>query len=60
MGPVAGLAICRYPGDTGYYLFYCDSEWEPITDTWHQSLEDAEHQAEFEYQGAAQTWQRLA
>jgi hypothetical protein len=53
---VPGLAICQYPEDSGFYLFYCDAEWAPITDTWHASIEEAKHQAEFEYQGSAATW----
>ncbi len=30
--PAAGLAICKYEADPGYYLFYCDQKWNPITD----------------------------
>lgn len=33
MGPMAGLAICQHPGDTAYYLFGCDADWNNITDT---------------------------
>jgi hypothetical protein len=57
-GPAAGLAICRYPGEDGFYLFYCDSAWEPVTDTWHETLDDAEQQAEFEYESTQRTWQQ--
>jgi hypothetical protein len=56
MGPMAGLAICQYPGDDAFYLFGCDLEWQSVTDTWHQTVEDAQHQAEFEYQGVSATW----
>lgn len=48
----AGLAICREAG-TGFYLFGCDGEWNTVTDTWHETVEDAQHQAEFEYEGIA-------
>jgi hypothetical protein len=54
----AAVAICRFDGDDGFYLFYCDEEWKPITDTWHQTLDDAIKQAEFEYEGTSATWQR--
>ena len=54
--PMAGLAICQYPEDSGYYLFYCDADWTEVTDTWHASIEDAKHQAEFEYEGSSKTW----
>ena len=55
-GPVAGLAICQYQGKDGYYLFGCDSNWDCLTDTWHDSLEDALSQAEFEYEDVSKTW----
>jgi hypothetical protein len=58
MGPMAGLAICQYKGETAYYLFGCDQDWNTVTDTWHQSLEEAIKQAEFEYTGTSRTWQR--
>ncbi len=53
---MAGLAVCRYPDDKGFYLFGCDSEWQCVMDTWHQTLEEAQHQAEFEYEGVTKTW----
>jgi hypothetical protein len=56
MGAMAGLAICQYPGETEYYLFGCDGEWQAITDSWHQTLDEARRQAEFEYEGAAKSW----
>ena len=56
MGKMAGLAICQYDGETAYYLFGCDSEWNTVTDTWHETLEDAIDQAEFEYEGSKSTW----
>lgn len=56
--PFAALAICQYPGDTGYYLFYCDEHWTPVTDTWHATPADAMHQAESEYEGVSSTWHR--
>jgi hypothetical protein len=55
-GPAAGLAICQYEGSKAYYLFACGSEWNTLTDTWHETLEDAMKQAEFEYEGVSKTW----
>lgn len=55
-GQAAGLAICQYPQETAYYLFGCDSEWNPVTDSWHGTLEEALEQAEFEYEGVSKTW----
>ena len=59
-GPAAGLAICQYDGDTAFYLFGCDADWFSVTDTWHETIEEAKSQAEFEYAGVSQTWQRPA
>jgi len=55
-GQVAGLAICQYEGQSAYYLFGCDPEWNTVTDTWHESLNDALEQAELEYEGVSGTW----
>src|SRR6266852_3598997 len=51
LGPAAALAICQQDGEDYFYLFYCDAQWNVVTDTWHQSLELAFEQAEFEYRG---------
>ena len=57
MGPMAGLAICQYEGESEFYLFGCDANWKSITDTWHQTIDKAIQQAEFEYQGTKLTWE---
>jgi len=54
MGAMAGLTICQ--GDHGYYLFTCDADWQSVTDTWHETFDKAKEQAEFEYEGANNTW----
>lgn len=51
-----GLAICKYPNSNGYYLFYCDSAWVDITDTYHETIEDAIEHAEFEYTNTENDW----
>jgi hypothetical protein len=51
MGPPAALAICQYEGEQSCYLFYCDAEWNVVTDTWHESVAQAMKQADFEYSG---------
>jgi hypothetical protein len=55
-GTAAGLTICQYEGKDSFYLFGCDENWNSVTDTWHQTLENAKHQAEFEYEGVSNTW----
>ena len=56
MGAMAGLAICQYDDEDAFFLFGCDSDWQTITDSWHQTLDDAKNQAEFEYEGIGKTW----
>ena len=57
-GPSAALAICRHDGEENVYLFGCDEQWSCLTDTWHETIEDAMRQAEFEYEGSSATWLR--
>ena len=57
LGPAAALAICRDRDDSSYYLLYCNEAWESITDTWHETLEDAKAQAGFEYEGIDASWE---
>jgi hypothetical protein len=56
MPPFAALAIVTYDNDNDYYLLYLDSNWEEVTDTCHESVERAKHQAEFEYEGITSKW----
>ena len=50
-----GPAICRYEGESACYLFYCDRDWNVVTDTWHPSIEGAMRQAEREYADVSET-----
>jgi hypothetical protein len=59
VGSAAGLAISRYAGERGYYLFFCDSNWNPYANTWHETIDDAKRAAEFEYEGSSDTWQSI-
>ena len=58
-GPAAGLVICQDPDGSSVYLYYCNNEWEPVTDTWHLSVDDAKAQAAFEYSGLDDSWESL-
>jgi hypothetical protein len=51
------LAICKLGSENGFYLFDCDENWNVTTDTWHESVEAAKDQAEFEYRGSGTTWE---
>ncbi|MFE2996188.1 hypothetical protein ACFXG4_14365 [Nocardia sp. NPDC059246] len=44
-----GLAIARYDASPEVYLFYCDGEWNVITDTCHHSIAGAREQASDEF-----------
>ncbi len=56
MGAMSGLAICQPNGSSEFYLFGCDADWSVVTDTLHESLDEAKRQAEFEYDGIGKTW----
>lgn len=34
------LAICKYAKDDKYYLFCCDENYEVVSDTLHDSIEE--------------------
>mgnify|MGYP001603756822 CR=1 FL=1 len=53
-----GLAICQYEEEDGFYLFYCDSDWKELNDTWHEDLESAKDQASFEFTGLEVKWKK--
>jgi hypothetical protein len=57
LGPAWGLAICKPRDGQGYFLYRCEDDWMPVTDTWHETIDDAKHQAQFEYEGIESTWQ---
>jgi hypothetical protein len=53
--PFTALWIVHDPDDSGYYLMYgCENGQS--TDTWHQSLEDALHQADWEFGVQPEEW----
>lgn len=56
--PPAALRIAQYPDDPGFYLLYLDAGGEQQTDTWHESLEAAQRQAEFEFGVTSGDWAR--
>jgi hypothetical protein len=47
-GPFTSLEISQYPDDAGYYLMHI-CEDGGCADTWHESIDDALHQAEWEF-----------
>jgi hypothetical protein len=53
--PFTSLAIARYGDDAGYYLMHICAD-RTGTDTWHQTLEDAFDQAEWEFGVRRNEW----
>lgn len=43
----------------GFFLYRLDANGQRITDTWHQTFEDAKHQAKFEYEDALGAWMKV-
>jgi hypothetical protein len=53
------LQIVRYDEEEGFYLLRLDAAGKELTDTWHDSLEDAFAQAEWEYRLKADEWETV-
>lgn len=49
------LAVGRYEGQPGFYLFYCGEDWTVVTDTFHDTVEGALDQARHEFDGVSFT-----
>ena len=59
MPPPARLRITQHDGEAGCSLLYLDEAGTEITDTWHQSLDDAMDQATFEFGVDPSEWGRV-
>lgn len=53
----ASLKIVQFDGDPGYYLIYLNSSGDELTDTYHDTLEKAQKQAELEYDVKPEEWE---
>ncbi|WP_051908276.1 hypothetical protein [Candidatus Odyssella acanthamoebae] len=51
------LQIIQYPGEKNVYLFYCDKEGHEITDSFHENIQDAMSQAEWEFDIRESDWE---
>jgi hypothetical protein len=54
------LRIVQYPDDAGYYLFYCDDTGKEFTDTYHDTVDKAMAQAEWEFRVRPAEWQSIS
>jgi len=57
MGSAAYLVIEATPD--GVFLYRYDGKGECVGDTWHMNVDDAKHQADYEYGRLAQDWQAV-
>ncbi|WP_298061255.1 hypothetical protein [uncultured Campylobacter sp.] len=55
----SALSIIQYGGDSGFYLFYLNESEKEQTDTYHESIEGAFKQAEFEFGVKKEDWIKL-
>lgn len=55
--PASILQIVKYPDDQGYYLLYMDEGGNELTDTYHDNLDGAMAQAEWEYLVKPSEWE---
>ena len=55
--PPNELSIVKYPSDPGYYLIYFDDKGTELTDTYHDTLEGALTQAEWEFEVKPNEWE---
>jgi hypothetical protein len=53
--PFVELEIAAYPGEKSCYLFHICADGQG-TDTWHETIDDAVHQAEWEFGVKAEEW----
>jgi hypothetical protein len=54
--PFVSLKIAQHPGDSGFYLLHIP-EKGMVADTWHNDIEEALHQAEYEFDVKPDEWQ---
>ena len=57
MGPPAFLVIDETAD--GVFLYRYDADGKCVGDTWHINIDDAKHQADYEYEGLMQEWQNV-
>jgi hypothetical protein len=57
--PAAMLQIVKYEDVEGFYLLYLDADGNELTDTFHDTLERAFAQAEWEYRVKPNEWETV-
>jgi hypothetical protein len=57
--PFVRLEIAQYPGDEGCYLLHICEDGS-TADTWHETVDEALHQAEWEFGVLGSEWQVIS
>jgi hypothetical protein len=60
ISPPSLLRIVQYEGDPGFYLLHFDADGNELTDTYHDSMDDALEQADWEFQIKPHEWELSA
>lgn len=60
ISPPTFLSIVLYEDDEGFYLIYSDSNMNEQIDTYHDSLNSAFDQAQFEFNIQPSEWIRIS
>jgi hypothetical protein len=53
------LRIVQYDGDKEVYLFYCDDAGRQMSDTLHDTVEEAMKQGEWEFAVRPDEWESM-
>lgn len=54
------LRISQFPGEKQVYLYYCDDTGFELNDTFHDTVERAMSQAEFEFRVRPDEWEAVS
>ena len=57
--PQPDVLVIEEKPDAGVFLYRLTLNGEPCGDTWHQNMDDARHQAEYEYGDAVGEWRSI-
>ena len=57
LAPPKSLSIVKYPSVNGFYLFYNDETGDEQTDTYHDTIEQAMRQANYEFGVQSNDWE---
>lgn len=56
VSPATSLRIVQFDTDPGYYLIHLDNEGREVADTYHDTIDDAIAQAEWEFGLLRREW----